>query len=501
MVRPRWQGAKPRNIQLFWNRWDQVIALIALINLIWVIFDVTYIPLRNFWLQRTLYPLPSVNLALPLPWLPDLTPLYDPLKGIEAHRDTSSYIKHFRRLETTAAEQGINSQASRQLRLEMVVINSQLIDENPFISSGNVGAFEKLKNRLRARAEMDSAKQAAAYLLSDRYLNSHDWKQEKQFWTTKILPLAETNYWRGIDENGRPINLSWQIDTPFQVLFLLDILVRAIRLKRRFPAIAWRDAFLRRWIDLPLLIPFWRVLRIVPVTDRLTHAQILDLEPLRAAVSRGVVAVLALELFEVITLRILDAMQSMVRSPNLPDKILRLCSHQSVEINEERELAELLRLWLPLILTQVGPGMRPQLIALVGHALQRNLDGLVVPTPLKELPGLQKAETELSRQLAQGMVDSLLGLSKSAGDRLGQKDLLLEDLGIQALDRFWEELARTLEQGVVLERSQELLVAFLEEFKRTSMDQLHSQGGVDDLITELDGLNFNSKEPDSKPRV
>ena len=137
----------------------------------------------------------------------------------------------------------------------------------------------------------------------------------------------------------------------------------------------------------------------------------------------------------------------------------------------------------------------------VGHALQRNLDGLVVPTPLKELPGLQKAETELSRQLAQGMVDSLLGLSKSAGDRLGQKDLLLEDLGIQALDRFWEELARTLEQGVVLERSQELLVAFLEEFKRTSMDQLHSQGGVDDLITELDGLNFNSKEPDSKPRV
>ena len=205
--------------------------------------------------------------------------------------------------------------------------------------------------------------------------------------------------------------------------------------------------------------------------------------------------------FKVTTLRILDAMQSMVRSPNLPDKILRLCSHQSVEINEERELAELLRLWLPLILTQVGPGMRPQLIALVGHALQRNLDGLVVPTPLKELPGLQKAETELSRQLAQGMVDSLLGLSKSAGDRLGQKDLLLEDLGIQALDRFWEELARTLEQGVVLERSQELLVAFLEEFKRTSMDQLHSQGGVDDLITELDGLNFNSKEPDSKPRV
>jgi hypothetical protein len=44
-------------------------------------------------------------------------------------------------------------------------------------------------------------------------------------------------------------------------------------------------------------------------------------------------------------------------------------------------------------------------------------------------------------------------------------------------------------------------VAFLEEFKRTSMFQLHTQGGVDELITELDGLNFNPKEPDSNQRA
>ena len=97
--------------------------------------------------------------------------------------------------------------------------------------------------------------------------------------------------------------MSWRIDFPFQILFLLDIGLRAVRLKRRFPAIAWRDALLRRWIDLPLLIPFWRLLRVVPVTERLSSTRMIQLEPLRAAVSRGVVAVLALELFEVITLR------------------------------------------------------------------------------------------------------------------------------------------------------------------------------------------------------
>ena len=156
MVRPRWQGLQTTAAGRFWHRWDQAVALVAAANLAWVLFDVTYVPLRSFWLQRTLYPLPSVSLGIPLPWLPDITPIYDPVKGIEAHRDTAAYIAHFRELEQIAAEQGIDGKAARQRRLEMVVHNSQLIDENPFVSSGNAGTLEKLKNRLRARASRDS---------------------------------------------------------------------------------------------------------------------------------------------------------------------------------------------------------------------------------------------------------------------------------------------------------------------------------------------------------
>ena len=111
---------------------------------------------------------------------------------------------------------------------------------------------------------------------------------------------------------------------------------------------------------------------------------------------------------------------------------------------------------------------------------------------LRRLPGLQKAESELSRQLATGVVDSLLDLSRNAGGRLGQRDQGLDDLGTDALDRFWEELARVLEDGPVLERSQNLLAALLEDLKRSSFRQLRDQGGVDALINELDGLNFSS---------
>ena len=499
MVRPRWQGLKPSTSDKFWRRWDQALALIAAANLSWIIFDISYVPLRNFWIHRNLYPLPSSSLMVPLPWLPDITPLYDPVKGIKPHQETQLYIQHFNQLDQAAAREGINSPAVHQLRLEQVMLTSQMIDENPFVGSGNVGTLEKLKSRLRARAQMDSAKQATAHLLGNKYLNNLDWQQERQFWTQKILPLVATNYWRATDENGQPVDHAWRLDIPFQLLFLLDIFLRALRLKHRFPAIAWRDALLRRWIDLPLLLPFWRPLRLVPVTERLSSANLIELEPLRAVVSRWVVALLALELFEVLTLRIVDAMQGVIRSPLLPQRIRSLRSHQSVEKNEASELAELLQLWLPLLLKEVGPSMRPQFLALFSHALQRSMDGAMVPTPLKGLAVIEKAESEFSRQLAAGMIDVILELSRNAGDQLGRKDMVLEQLGVDTIDRFWEELARNLEQGPVLERSQELIVALLEDFKRSSFRQLKEQVVVNELITELDGLNFNSTTPQPKP--
>ena len=241
------------------------------------------------------------------------------------------------------------------------------------------------------------------------------------------------------------------------------------------------------------MLPFWRLLRAIPVTERLSNAQLIQLEPLRTVVSRGVVALLALELFEVLTVRILDAMQHLIRSPELPKRIRNLRSHQSVDDSGEQELAALLRLWLPLLLTQVGPGMRPQLVALFGHALQRSVDEVMVPGPLRELAPIRKAESQFSQQLASGMVDALLGFSRTAGDRLGKRDIAMEDLTTEALDRFWDELARTLEQGPVLAHSQDLVTRFLEELKRSGLRQLRDQGGINDLITELDGLNFSAE--------
>jgi hypothetical protein len=57
-----------------------------------------------------------------------------------------------------------------------------------------------------------------------------------QFWRQQVLPLVARNYWRSIDETGRPTDHFWRWDLLlFQSVFLLDILLRALRLRHKLP--------------------------------------------------------------------------------------------------------------------------------------------------------------------------------------------------------------------------------------------------------------------------
>jgi 1,2-phenylacetyl-CoA epoxidase catalytic subunit len=85
------------------------------------------------------------------------------------------------------------------------------------------------------------------------------------------------------------------------------------------------------------------------------------------------------------------------------------------------------------------------------------------------------------------VVDSLLDLSRGTAQRLARSDDRQSALLQQAIDRFWEELAAALEQGPVLQRSQELVCALLEQLKTTYLSQI-SRSGIEALIEELDEL-------------
>lgn len=490
MARPRWHQSLAAPSSRLGRRWDRFVALWAALNLLWVAFDISYIPLRTFWLQRNLYPLPSVPLAVPLTFIPDITPWVDPIKGIEPHRETQAYLRQFDRLDAALSQgpPGATTPIQRQLLAEQVRLTVEMIDSNPMLASGTSGTLEKIKNRLRQRADRDSAKQAAAVLLSPAWIDAHPWPQERLFWRQQVLPLVATTYWRSIDENGRPTDHFWRYDLIlFQSVFALDILLRAYRLRRRLPGLSWNRALLRRWIDLPLLLPFWRWLRVVPVLERLHTSGLISIEPLRAVISRAVVALLAVELFEVLALQLIDGLQQLIRSRRWPMRIRALRSHQMVVSNDERELVELVRIWGPLLLVRVAPRLAPELQGVLGHALQQSLQNAIVPPGLRQLQPLLQMEKGLSRQLAGGMVESLLDLTRTTGERLSRRDDQQLELLQRCIDRFWEELAEALESGPALERSQQLLCTFLEEFKGNYLSQI-SRAGIEGLIEELDQL-------------
>jgi hypothetical protein len=463
--------------------WDRFVAVWASVNLLWVAFDITYVPLRTFWLQRNLYPIPSVPLVVPLSVIPDLTPLVDPIKGIEPHRETQAYLEQFRQLDAAllSLPAGQAPQPRQVLLLNrQAQLTAQLIDGNPFLGSEASGTLEKIKNRLRQRADRDSARQASSLLLSPERIQTSGWSQERRFWNDQVLPLVATNYWRSIDENGRPTDHFWRIDLLlFQSVFVLDILVRLILLRRRLPGLSWADALLRRWSDLPLLLPFWRWLRLVPVLERLQTSGLVNFEPLRAVVSRGVVALLAVELFEVLSLQILDGTQGLIRSRRWPQRLRALRSHQSVaSSSDERALVELVRIWAPLLLSRVAPKLAPELQGLLGYSLRQSLERTVVPAPLRQLQPLLQVETGISR---------LLELSRSTGNQLSRRDDVQLDLLQRFIDRFWEELAAALESGSALERSQELLCTLIDGAKGTYLSQIN-RAGIEALIQELDQL-------------
>ncbi|MFM8526301.1 MAG: hypothetical protein ACKOCM_11890 [Cyanobacteriota bacterium] len=500
MARPRWHAPAPTERSPLSLAWDRFVALWALLNLLWVAFDLSYIPLRTFWLQRNLYPLPSLPLVVPLQAIPDITPWVDPIKGISPHRETSAWLAQFQRLDQSLNSHSPGSVTTPEL---MQGIEAQrrltlaLIETNPF---QNPGTLEKIKERLRERANRDSAKDATNTLLSSPWLLRHGWARERSFWHHQVLPLVVSNYARSSDDNGRPTDHAWRLDLlVFQSVFALDILLRVIRLKRRLPGLRWRDAVLRRWVDLPLLLPFWRLLRLLPVTERLHTSGLISIEPLRAVISRAVVALLAVELFEVLALQLIDGSQQLIRSPQWPERIRSLCSHQSVRGSSSRlsdgELSELLRIWAPLLLDRVAPRLAPELQGAMGHALQQSLEAVVLPPPLRPMAPLLRVDDGLSRQLAAGVVNNLLALGRNTSDRLGQRDQRQLELLQLCIDRFWEELAMALDQGPALQRSQDLLCRLLELVKTRYLGQINRES-ISDLIQELDALTTGlAQEP------
>ncbi len=443
---------KPKSKQKRFRKsllFEKLMAMIAVVNLVLVVFDISYVPLRDFYLRR----------------MPQFTQWYgQQFKGMEPERTTTAYLAAVNELEQQleqTGQVGLESPQTQQLLGELRQRSQDIIDENPFQIANKSGTLERIKNRVRDRLDIESSKDAFSEFWSPDYLAQAGWRSEISFFNTQIRPLMETNYFRAIGLDGNPLDQFWRIDIWFFAIFGTEFLARTLYLSLRYKGTNWFDAMLWRWYDLILLVPMWRWLRVIPVTVRISQSRLVNLKPIQSRVVRGVIASIAVELTEIVILRMIDQMQNLIRQGDVARWLLRPDSNRRyIDINGIDEVEAISGHIIQVLVYQVLPKLKPDLEAILSHSVTSALNTSPVYQGVQSIPGFGQLPHQLSRQLAADITKNAYSalttaLEDSSGAELTQK----------LAQRFGETLREELQKDDTVKELEYLLTVLLEEVK------------------------------------
>ena len=455
-------GKKPSSQRNFWL--ERLVAIIVLINLALVVFNLSYIPNRIFYWRIS----------------PQLTQLYDPIKAIAPHPQTQSYIDTVDALAVAHREDLPVEEELEQLRR----LSIQIVDENPFARANGSSILEKVKILMRDRVGVDSAKAAFINFWSEPYLAQAGWQSELNFFNTEIRHLLETNYYREVDQFGRFVDRFWLVDLPFVIIFGLDFLIRTLAIARRNPQLNWLESMLRRWYDLFLFLPLWRWLRVIPASIRLYQTRLLNLEPVRAQINYDVVINFAEDITQVVGVQAIDQLQQAIKSGEVAHWLFHPDAHSSYQtVNDVDEVKAIAARLVKVSVYDVLPQVQPDLEALLDYSLKNSIKQLPASQQLQKLPGLGHLPTQIAQNLSQE-------LSHLAYENITQalEDPAVAELTSRLITHFRDALEIELQKKANLQELESLLVDMLEEIKINYVKGI-SAGGVEKIKEEADRLH------------
>jgi hypothetical protein len=430
----------------FWLWWKRFAAVIAVINFVLVLFNISYVPLRDFYLQE----------------IPIVVTYYDPIKNIEPHPDTEEYLDTVDALTQQLALSDSNDLRSPEITNLLSDLRQQsqeLIDRNPFIVANKFGTFARIRRIMQAHMATNSADQAFQQFWSQTYLEQIDIDQALVFFNDKVRPLLAVNYYRSIDINGDFIDNFWRIDIFFVVFFAAEYLLRTFIRSLRKPKVSWWDAMLRRWYDLIMLTPIWRWLRIIPVVAKLHQSRLINLERIMAQVTYEPAAYLADRVSQFLLVRLVDQVQDSVKQGEVARMLLQE-DGSYIQVSNIDKIEAISDRLLQLTIYRVVPKIQPELKSFLRHSLEESFKQFEFYEGLKKLPLVGILPQEATEQLAEY-------LSQSIGDVLALSYADVE--GRELLDRLNNQiktaLKAELQDQVTQKELQNLLSDLLEELK------------------------------------
>jgi hypothetical protein len=216
---------------------------------------------------------------------------------------------------------------------------------------------------------------------------------------------------------------------------------------------------LRRWYDLFLLLPFVRWMRVIPVTIRLSQADLLNLEPVRAQIKYDFIANFAEELTELVGIRLIDQAQESIQRGDVARWLFRPETRRPyLTVNNVDEVKAIATRLLHLSIYDVLPKVQPDIETLVHHTVETALNQSPVYQQLQSVPGLSNLPNQLTEKL-------VADISRTTYSTL---TALLEDpVAAEHSNRLIENFSKVLQLEVQkthnLQEIQSLLVDMLEK--------------------------------------
>ena len=449
------------------RRWvEKVMAAIALLNFGLVLFDLSYIPLRDVY--RVLAP----NLA---EWYGQQ------FKGITPHPFTVDYLEKVTALENQVSESGLSASSTEVMLVELRTASNDMIAENPFDIANKSGTLERIKELMRRQVEATtgqpygSATEAFTTFWTNEYLSQVGYQSQILFFEQEIWPLIETNYFRSIGFNGKPTNNFIAIDSLFIAIFSAELLLRVLVMRRRYKGLKIWDAILFRWYDLLLITPFslfaptWLLLRIIPVVTRIKQSKLLNLEPIRQRIVGFLIASVVVELTEFVLIRIINQLQSSIKKGNLAEFLLNDKSQPSQYINlgEVNEISAIAQQVSSTVVDETLPKVRPQVEALLTYTVSTALTRSPIYQQLGHLPGFSTLVQNTVQELVDNLCETLYG-GLDAKDPDPQRRQLVKAL----VDNFNQSFRSDLQENQGVEKIEALALVWLEEIKINYLRQV-----------------------------
>lgn len=478
--------------------YERFAAFVAFSNFCLVLFDLSYIPLRDFWLQGQIQPLQPFALLINTAtnsevanWTLGIWPLsvnsgtsivthlYDPVKGVEPNPETRQYLMRVDELRPEIIGVETDPERIEFLLSRLRSQSREIIDTNPFALANKSGQLAKIRNLIVAHFQdqetpPSSAREAFDQFWSVDYLST-DTEEKLNFFQTEIRPLFEVNYFRPVGESGRFVDYFPALDTWFSLFFLAEFAIRTRWISWRRKGVSWVDAALWRWYDLFLFLPFFRFLRGIPVVIRLRESEFPFLQHIQEQIIQGLLGSFAGELTEVVVVQVLNQLQGSIRKGNLNRMLPKPGTQNAyIDLNDINEIQEISNLLVEAIVYKALPKVRPDLEELLQHNVQQVIKQLPGSQNLQGFPFTTGFYTQISEQmsvqLTQGLYDGITAaLQDPKGAELAQK----------LTSNFGEALMGELRERRSIEELQDLLVDFLEEVKvnyirQTAMQDVES---------------------------